>query len=166
MTEITSQFLNYRNKVITDREKFKLIAEDQRAIWRIGTVNGCFDILHPGHLHIMYQAKRRVDKLFVLVNSDKSVKKNKGPERPINFQWDRCEILSALTFVDFVHVFDEETPCELLKIIRPHMHFNDASYGEDCVEAGTLKEIGASLCLIDKLETPSTTDTINTIREG
>ena len=81
--------------------------------------NGCFDILHRGHLTYLASARQKGDLLFVGLNSDASVRRLKGPERPINSELDRKFFLESLKFVDFVEVFDEETPLELIKLVRP-----------------------------------------------
>ena len=83
--------------------------------------NGCFDILHKGHIHYLNQAKSLGDILFIGLNSDKSVRKIKGEERPINSEKDRKYILDNLKAVDFVEIFNEETPLELIKQVRPNV---------------------------------------------
>ena len=81
--------------------------------------NGCFDILHRGHLTYLASARQKGDLLFVGLNSDDSVRRLKGSERPINSELDRKFFLESLKFVDFVEIFDEETPFELIKLVKP-----------------------------------------------
>ena len=88
---------------------------------KIVFTNGCFDLLHVGHVRYLEQAKQLGDLLFVGLNSDESVKRLKGPLRPIQNQDDRAEILAALRCVDFVSVFDEDTPYQLIKKVRPQI---------------------------------------------
>ena len=83
--------------------------------------NGCFDILHRGHLTYLAAARQKGDLLFVGLNSDASVRRLKGPKRPINSEEDRKFFLESLKFVDFVEVFDEETPLELIKLVKPEV---------------------------------------------
>jgi D-beta-D-heptose 7-phosphate kinase/D-beta-D-heptose 1-phosphate adenosyltransferase len=91
------------------------IPESQNIVF----TNGCFDLLHVGHVRYLNQARKIGDKLFVGINSDASVQKLKGPTRPIQNESDRAEILANLNSVDFVVIFDQETPLELIKKVRP-----------------------------------------------
>ena len=86
---------------------------------RIVFTNGCFDLLHVGHIRYLQEAKSLGNLLFVGLNSDASIKGLKGPERPIQDQSDRAEILAALDCVDFVCIFDEDTPAQLIEIVQP-----------------------------------------------
>lgn len=88
---------------------------------KIVFTNGCFDLLHIGHVKYLQEAKALGDLLFVGVNSNDSVKRLKGPTRPIQDQKDRAEILAALRCVDFVSVFEQDTPYELIQLVRPHI---------------------------------------------
>ena len=88
----------------------------------IVTTNGCFDILHVGHVRYLQKAKSFGDVLIVALNSDKSVKSIKGDSRPINNENDRAEVLSALRSVDYVVIFDEDSPVDLLLQIKPDVH--------------------------------------------
>ena len=109
---------------------------------KIVFTNGCFDILHPGHIASLSQAAVEADILIVGVNSDESVKKLKGPERPINDQQSRATILASLLMVDAVIIFDEETPLELINAIKPDVLVKGGDYKiEDIVGA---KEVVAN----------------------
>jgi len=88
---------------------------------RIVFTNGCFDLLHPGHLKSFADAKRHGDILVVAINSDKSVKKIKGPTRPVIDEKGRAAMVAALEIVDYVTIFSEETPYELIKLLRPNI---------------------------------------------
>ena len=88
---------------------------------RIVFTNGCFDLLHPGHLKSFADAKRHRDILVVAINSDKSVKKIKGPTRPVIDEKGRAAMVAALEIVDYVTIFSEETPYELIKLLRPNI---------------------------------------------
>jgi len=89
---------------------------------KVVTVNGCFDLLHSGHLDLLKFAKAQGDRLIVLLNSDSSIKKLKGKDRPIFSQSDREKMLMAIRYVDEVIVFDENMPTKWLKIVRPNIH--------------------------------------------
>lgn len=147
----------------------KLLPEVQRLRtegYLIGTTNGCFDILHWGHMQYLNQARQSVDKLVILVNSDASVKKLKGPARPIQHQGARQRQLAGLESVDFVCLFDEATPEAALAKIAPHYHFKGGDYRpDDLPETGIVKKGGGQVrCL--KLEPGySTTGLIQRILE-
>ena len=102
-----------------ERNSIAKALEALRGKKKIVFTNGCFDLLHVGHVRYLNQARSRGDVLFVGVNSDASVKRLKGPTRPVQNESDRAEILSNLKAVDFVSIFDEDTPYELIKVVRP-----------------------------------------------
>jgi D-beta-D-heptose 7-phosphate kinase/D-beta-D-heptose 1-phosphate adenosyltransferase len=123
--------------------------------------NGCFDLLHAGHVSLLEQARRAGDRLVVGLNSDASVRTLKGPTRPLNRQDDRAQVLAALAAVDLVVVFDEATPLELINALRPTILVKGADYREDQVVGGAeVKSWGGRVVLIDLLPGRSTTGTI------
>jgi D-beta-D-heptose 7-phosphate kinase/D-beta-D-heptose 1-phosphate adenosyltransferase len=113
----------------------------RRAGERVVFTNGVFDLLHPGHVRYLTAARAEGDALIVAVNSDRSVRANKGPTRPITPEGERAEILASLSCVDAVVVFDEETPAEIIRAIQPDVLVKgadwaaDAIVGRDTVEA-------------------------------
>jgi len=128
------------------------------------TTNGCFDILHVGHVRYLQKTKSFADKLLVCLNSDKSVRSIKGPTRPINNENDRAEILCALSCVDYVVLFDEDTPINLLKEIKPDVHTKGADYTiETLPEAKYIIENGGRVEFISFVEGKSTTKVIEKI---
>ena len=108
---------------------------------RIVFTNGVFDILHPGHLRYLQAARRHGDLLIVGLNSDASVRRNKGPSRPINPELERAELLAALDCVDAVSIFDAETPADIIRRVQPDILVKGADWpadqivGRDTVEA-------------------------------
>ena len=100
---------------------------------RIVFTNGCFDILHIGHIRLLEQARRKGDRLIVGLNSDDSVRRLKGPLRPIVAEQERARVLAALSSVDAVVVFDEDTPLRLIEAIRPDVLVKGGDYTEDTV---------------------------------
>ena len=100
---------------------------------RVVFTNGVFDILHPGHLRYLQHARSLGDALIIGLNSDASVRRNKGPERPINPEHERAELLEALACVDAVVVFDEETPAEIIRAIQPDVLVKGADWAEDAI---------------------------------
>jgi D-beta-D-heptose 7-phosphate kinase/D-beta-D-heptose 1-phosphate adenosyltransferase len=130
---------------------------------RIVTVNGSFDLLHPGHLHIQREARRQGDVLFVGLNSDRSVRRYKGADRPIVTEAVRAELLLALRDVDFVHIFDETDPIAFIEAVRPDVHVNGVEYGETCIEAATVRRLHARLHLVERIPGHSTSDLVTAI---
>jgi len=98
----------------------------------IATLNGSFDLLHAGHLHMIYEASLQGDVLIVALNSDRSIQQYKSPKRPIIPLEYRLRMMAALAFVSYVTSFEETDPCILLGKIKPHVHVNGAEYGENC----------------------------------
>ncbi len=132
---------------------------------RIGFTNGCFDILHPGHVKLMAQSRAACDRLVVGLNSDASVSRLKGPERPVQKVQARAEVLAALEAVDLVVVFEEDTPRDLIERVRPSVLVKGADYtreqvvGHDIVDA-----YGGEVLLVDILPGHSTTDIVKRSR--
>jgi D-beta-D-heptose 7-phosphate kinase / D-beta-D-heptose 1-phosphate adenosyltransferase len=134
---------------------------------RICFTNGCFDLLHPGHLEILKQAAAKGDILVVGINSDKSVAKIKGKGRPIIPQADRVAMVSALAFVDYVVVFDEETPLNLIEEIKPDVLVKGADWkGKQVVGESVVKARGGSVEFVELVNGFSTTSLIDKIRNG
>jgi D-beta-D-heptose 7-phosphate kinase/D-beta-D-heptose 1-phosphate adenosyltransferase len=125
---------------------------------RIVTTNGCFDLLHVGHTRFLKAAKQLGDVLAVGLNSDDSVRKLKGAERPINNENDRAEILASLGCVDFVSIFAEDTPVEFIKAVRPHVHAKGADYKpSDLAETPVVESMGGEVHIIELVPGRSTT---------
>lgn len=141
----------------------KLHAEGKTVV----TTNGCFDILHVGHVRYLEKTKTYADCLIVLLNSDKSVRSIKGPTRPINNENDRAEILSALRCVDYVVMFDEDSPRNLLDEMKPDVYTKGADYTmETLPEADVMRKNNIRVEFIDFVEGKSTTSTINKINNN
>ena len=128
------------------------------------TTNGCFDILHVGHVRYLQKTKSFADYLIVLLNTDESVRSIKGPDRPINNENDRVEILTALSCVDFVVLFDEDSPASLLDEIKPDVYTKGADYTmETLPERDIMIENGTKVEFIDFVQGKSTTNIIDKI---
>jgi len=114
------------------------------------TANGCFDLIHFGHIHFFEQAKSQGDILIVGLNSDKSVKSYKGPERPILSEYQRAEVVAALECVDYVVILGDEPDisCDLVELVKPNVHCNGSEYGENCIEASLVKKYRGRIHLI------------------
>ena len=144
------------------------IAEFVRNLQKSGktgvATNGCFDILHVGHVRYLQKTKSFADYSIVLLNSDKSVRLIKGEGRPINNENDRAEILCALSCVDYVVLFDEASPRDLLDEIKPDVYTKGADYSlETLPEADIMKKNGTRVEFIEFVPGKSTTNTISKI---
>lgn len=133
---------------------------------RVVFTNGCFDILHTGHINYLNRAKATGDVLIVGVNSDESVRRLKGPTRPINKLEDRSQILAALSAVDHIVPFDSDTPHNLIRVIKPDIFVKGGDYSrEKLPEASLVESLGGELQILPYLENHSTTGIIERIRE-
>lgn len=152
----------------------KLLTWEEFASWRqrsdatkIVFTNGCFDILHSGHVDYLEQAGDMGDFLVVGLNSDESVKRLKGGDRPVNPAPDRARVLAGLACVDFVLVFEQDTPYELIKMVRPHLLIKGGDWpvntivGRDIVES-----LGGQVLNIKLSPGYSTTGIISRIKDG
>lgn len=132
---------------------------------RIVFTNGCFDILHVGHVRYLGAARALGDCLVVGLNSDASVRRLKGPERPVNEEADRAEVLDALRAVDYVTIFDEPTAAELIEIIRPDVYVKGGDYTIATLpEAEIVRGYGGRVEFIDLVPERSTTRVIEKLR--
>ncbi|MDX1652998.1 MAG: D-glycero-beta-D-manno-heptose 1-phosphate adenylyltransferase [Brumimicrobium sp.] len=164
-----------RHKIVTQEEARTIIeawrSDDKEVVF----TNGCFDILHRGHVTYLGKAAAMGDFLVIGVNSDSSVKRqNKGPERPVNDEESRALVLASLAFVDLVVVFENDTPLDLIKMLKPSMLVKGADYDAEetdenhpryIVGSKEVKEHGGSVVTIDLEEGYSTTGIIRKIRK-
>lgn len=142
------------NKIATSIDSLRF---DQLKSCRVVFTNGCFDILHIGHIKYLREAKKKGDKLVIGVNSDASVHRLKGPERPVNDLAARMEMLAALEMVDLVIPFEEDTPIELIKIINPDVLVKGGDYEVDTiVGADHVRANGGTVEIIPYVEGYST----------
>lgn len=133
----------------------------------IVVTNGCFDILHVGHVRYLTKTKACADKLIVLMNSDKSVKSIKGEDRPINSENDRAEVLCALSAVDYVILFDEKSPATLIDEIKPDIYTKGGDYTIDTLpERDVILKNNIKVKFITFVDGKSTTNIINKINKN
>jgi rfaE bifunctional protein nucleotidyltransferase chain/domain len=155
---------NYRLKIKTLSDAKKEIDALKATGKKIVFTNGCFDILHVGHARYLYEARGLGDYLVVAVNSDSSVKTIKGPERPINNQAERAEMLAALGCVDRVIIFDEETPLKVIEDLMPDMLVKGGDWKvEDIVGSDVVTASGGEVRSIPFVSGFSTTGIIKKI---
>lgn len=155
------------NKIITQRQLKKVIDGLRRKGKKIAFTNGCFDILHYGHIKYLEKAKRLADILIVAVNSDSSVKKIKGNGRPVNNQFARVGVLSALSLIDYLVIFNEDTPLKLIKLIKPDVLIKGGDWKvESIAGAEIVKSYDGKVVTIPYLNGYSTTRLIEKITNG
>ena len=130
------------NKILSTEELIKAVEKLKKENKKIVFTNGCFDLLHIGHVSLFQKARTLGDVLIVAINSDSSLAQLKGPKRPLVPQTDRTQLLSALTCVDYVVVFNEQTPYELLSKLKPDILVKGGDYKiEDIVGKEFVKEV-------------------------
>jgi rfaE bifunctional protein nucleotidyltransferase chain/domain len=127
--------------------------------------NGCFDVLHPGHLDLLKRARALGDALIVAINGDSSVKRLKGPNRPVFPEQERAEILSALDMVDYVTAFDEDTPLEAIVAIRPDVLVKGADWTDNIVGSREVEGWGGKVVALPLVAGQSTTGIIERVLE-
>jgi rfaE bifunctional protein nucleotidyltransferase chain/domain len=134
---------------------------------RVVFTNGVFDLLHPGHVDVLYGARACGDVLIVGINSDASVRRLKGPERPVRNEADRAYVLAALAVVDCVAVFEQDTPLELIELLRPDVLVKGGDYqAASIVGASETRARGGEVVIIPLTPGHSTTATIAKLRSG
>jgi D-beta-D-heptose 7-phosphate kinase/D-beta-D-heptose 1-phosphate adenosyltransferase len=145
-----------RNKLEELRNKGKKIA----------FTNGCFDILHVGHVRYLREAKKTADVLVLALNSDSSVRSLKGEEKPLIPENERAEILAALEFIDFVTIFEELTPLELINYLKPDILIKGGDWPEEkVVGREEVKKWGGRVAIIPEVEGKSTTNIVEKIKK-
>ena len=145
-----------RNKLEALRKKGKKIA----------FTNGCFDILHVGHVRYLREAKKTADVLVLALNSDSSVRSIKGEKRPLMPENERAEVLAALEFIDFVTIFPELTPLELINYLKPDVLIKGGDWPEEkVVGREEIKKWGGKVAIIPEVEGKSTTNIVEMIKK-
>ena len=133
--------------------------------YKVGFTNGCFDLLHPGHVHLLEQCRAMCDRLIVAINADSSVKRLKGPTRPAQSEAARAAVLASLASVDLVCLFEEDTPLNLIQQIKPDLLIKGSDYTRETVVGATLVESwGGAVALAELLPGHSTTATLERLR--
>jgi rfaE bifunctional protein nucleotidyltransferase chain/domain len=152
-------------KLKTLEELKGIAAEARNAGKKVVFTNGCFDLLHRGHIHVLREAKACGDLLIAAINSDKSVKQIKGSARPVLPQSDRSELLAALEMVDYVVLFDEPDPHELISAICPDVLVKGGDWSSDrIVGAEVVEKAGGRVAVIPYIKGFSTTQIIERIK--
>jgi len=155
------------NKLYTLVQLQSILGEARKSGRRIVLANGCFDLIHVGHVRYLKGAKENGDILVLALNSDQSIKKLKGPGRPILFQEERVEVLGSFACVDYLVVFDELNVEKILESVRPDVHVKGSDYSQETVpEKDTARRVGAAVAIVGGPKVQNTRDIIRAIAEG
>ena len=154
---------NYKDKIV-NLDEIEDICSKRRDEHRIVTTNGCFDILHAGHMEYLQTASECGDIFIVGINGDASVRRLKGEARPFNNEKSRASIIACLGFVDYCVIFSEDTPVELLQRVKPHIHIKGGDYKNmELPEKKVVEENGGIVKILPYMQGFSTTNIIKKI---
>jgi D-beta-D-heptose 7-phosphate kinase/D-beta-D-heptose 1-phosphate adenosyltransferase len=152
-------------KVVTPAQAAEAAERWRTRGYTVGFTNGCFDLLHPGHIHLLEQCRAMCDRLIVGMNADASVKRLKGASRPVQNESARAAVLASLASVDLVCLFEDDTPLDILKLIKPDLLVKGADYTHDTVVgAKEVESWGGRVALAELLPGHSTTATVARLR--
>jgi rfaE bifunctional protein nucleotidyltransferase chain/domain len=153
--------------VLAESELAAAVAADRAQGRSIAFANGCFDVLHVGHVRYLEGAAREADRLIVAVNDDAAVERLKGPGRPVLAAADRAELVAALRAVDYVVVFPDATVARLLELLKPDVHCKGTDYTADSVpERETVRAYGGRVAIVGDDKGHSTTELLEKIRNS
>ena len=153
-------------KIIEKNALKKKLEKLRREGKKIAFTNGCFDILHVGHVRYLREAKKTADILVLALNSDSSVRAIKGNKRPLTCEGERAEILAALEFIDFVTIFEETTPLELIIDLKPDVLIKGGDWPEEkVVGREEIKKWGGRVAIIPEILGKSTTNIVEKIKK-
>lgn len=165
MTRSPDRPVPSREKVKSRRALAAIVTRQQQTGRRVVFANGCFDVVHAGHVTLLEQARRLGDALVVGINSDRSVRALKGASRPIIGEADRARLIAALACVDYVTIFDEDTPYELIRALRPKVLVKGADWAADqIVGRDVVEQAGGRVARVSLIKGRSTTELIRQIR--
>jgi D-glycero-beta-D-manno-heptose 1-phosphate adenylyltransferase len=154
-------------RVVTEAELVEAVARDRAAGRTIAFANGCFDLLHVGHVRYLQGAAAEADRLIVAVNDDRSVAALKGPGRPILPAADRAELVAAVRGVDYVVIFADPNVERLLTLVKPDVHCKGTDYTEDTVpERAVVRAYGGRTAIVGDPKTHSTRDLLSRLTTG
>lgn len=153
-------------RLVNDAELASLVAADRAAGRSVAFANGCFDLLHVGHVRYLQAAKREADRLVVAVNADESVRGLKGPGQPVMSEAARAELVAALRAVDYVVIFNDPTVERLLLLLEPDVHCKGTDYTVDTVpERDVVRSYGGRVAVVGDPKDHSTRDLLSRLRD-
>ena len=151
--------------VLTESDLIKAVDKERRRGRSIAFANGCFDLLHVGHIRYLQDAARQADVLIVGVNGDDSVCKLKGPGRPVMAERERAELISAIRGVSYVTIFRDESPARLLGVIRPDVHCKGTDYTAESVpERDVVQSYGGRVAIVGDAKNHSTSEILQRMK--
>ncbi|MBN1364718.1 MAG: D-glycero-beta-D-manno-heptose 1-phosphate adenylyltransferase [Syntrophaceae bacterium] len=154
------------NKILDKKALLKKLNALRKKGKKIAFTNGCFDILHVGHIRYLREAKKNADVLVLALNSDSSVRSIKGKKRPLMTEKERAEILAALEFIDFVTIFPESTPLKLINFLKPDVLIKGGDWPKDkVVGREDVVKWGGKVVIIPEVEGKSTTNIVEKIKK-
>ena len=157
--------MSLQSKIVSINEIKGIVEQLKREGKKIGFTNGCFDILHAGHVLYLERSKSLVDILVLGLNSDNSIKRIKGARRPINGERDRAIVVAGLESVDWVVIFDDDTPIKLIELVKPDVLIKGADWKDKGIVGGDfVKSYGGRVEFVGLYEGRSTTSVIEKIR--
>jgi rfaE bifunctional protein nucleotidyltransferase chain/domain len=152
--------------ILNEHDLVTAVDKERRGGRSIAFANGCFDLLHVGHIRYLQDAARQADVLVVAVNGDDSVCKLKGPGRPVMAEGERAELISAIRGVSYVTIFHEESPARLLGIIRPDVHCKGTDYTAESVpERDVVRSYGGRVAIVGDAKNHSTSEILRRMRD-
>ena len=155
------------SKVLLDQQLLEQLTHDRREGLTVSFANGCFDLLHVGHVRYLKGAKAEADRLVVAVNADSSVRGLKGPGRPLLDEHARAELVAALACVDYVVIFSDRTVDRLLTLLKPDVHCKGTDYTVDTVpERETVRAYGGRVAIVGDPKTHSTRELLAKLADG
>jgi D-beta-D-heptose 7-phosphate kinase/D-beta-D-heptose 1-phosphate adenosyltransferase len=167
VAELSQRLASYHGTALDHAQLASIVAAHRAAGRRIVFTNGCFDVLHRGHVTYLNEAKRLGDVLIVALNSDGSVARLKGPGRPVNEAADRAAVVAALSCVDHVTVFEEDTAVGLIEALTPDVYAKGGDHHDELLaEAPAVRRYGGEVRILDYVPDRSTSATIERIRGG
>lgn len=153
--------------VTSFNELKSIVAQERKKGKRIVTTNGCFDLLHLGHVRYLQEAQKLGDVLVVGINGDASVRKLKGKDRPLNSETDRAEVVAALRCVDYTFIFHEDDPVRFVEELKPDVHAKGGDYTLDrIIERTAVESGGGKVVLLGMVKGKSTTGLINRFKDS
>ena len=154
-------------RILNERDLVDAVTTERAEARTIAFANGCFDVLHVGHVRYLADAKAQADRLIVAINDDASVRRLKGPGRPILIGADRAEMIAALESVDYVVLFPDADVNRLLRLLRPDVHCKGTDYTPETVpERDTVLGYGGRIAIVGDPKNHSTRDLLGRIRSG
>lgn len=156
-----------QNKIVNQDELVVLVEKLKKEKKIIAATSGCFDILHAGHVTYLEKAKEKADFLILFLNTDRSVKSLKGDSRPIVPEKERAIVVAGLECINYVCLFDEKTPCNVIRKIRPNIWIKGADYrGVEIPEKSVIEEYGGNIDFVDMVDGCSSTNIIEKIKKA